>query len=287
MMNIRNSLSNTSLLLSGLLVGSYLQGQVQTNFTVSDDYRAANRESLTSQFQLSYSIDVTGNVTLDASGSGLSTDAASILDGWDGSVGTVSESSFWGESFTIEVSAERFFLGEITSSNINADGDAYGAVFASPGHLGVTGFNGGKIDLQSHAPSGEERYETLIFTLVSSTSSNLQLNMSDLTVIAENGADMALSTRDSEGAILSSETLLDFHTTGTSSGVIVDVSDYSIGVGEAFTLGSFEGQSQPFSLEGIGFTVAAVTEPSTYAMFLGAVALGLSVYRKKRKVAGK
>ena len=70
------------------------------------------------------------------------------------------------------------------------------------------------------------------------------------------------------------------NTTGTTSTTLNFT--YSAGTAIAFAVGTYD---NIFSIDNVSITaISAVPEPSTYALFAGAAALSLAIYRRRRRV---
>lgn len=86
----------------GLTSATLLQAQVTVDFSHSYTGAAAATQN-TGDITLSFSVDGSGNVTLDASCT--DPDPATYVDDFDGPVGTVSDPVMWGQSFSMVLSS--------------------------------------------------------------------------------------------------------------------------------------------------------------------------------------
>lgn len=152
--------------------------------------RLAGIENIT----LAYSIDGSGNISLNAgtTDSGAPAEAVTEINTWDGSVGTTTNSSLFNTSFTLTGTAK----GTTTNGVERVKDIRMDSSRSTRPVLGVTGENSSRID--GWSALGGPELESILWTL-SSTNIGLEFTAFD----ADNtGSSAALRVSDSDSTVL-------------------------------------------------------------------------------------
>lgn len=248
------------------------KASILVDFTVPSGFTGADRLNLNSEIVLDFSIDGTGNVTLDASNTGgttattTATDSQSAVNSWDGIVGTVTEGSLFNTNFTLMMNGLRRDNAMTSFLNTNISGD--GAIDGTTnGVLGIFGQNASRIDGSTLTNVNLER---IVFTL-STTASNLVLDFDSFSHFGGGGSD---------AQVIQGTTTVDFFNIGDGTSDL-SASSFEIQNGESIIFTMPETGNAGFGLDAITFT--AIPEPSTVILLsLGAVLLAGYRLRKLR-----
>lgn len=223
-----------------LAVASLAAAEIALDFNVASTNAGASRlyNGSGGTMTFDFAVDGSGNVTLDASTTSGDQIDIDTVDGWDGVVGTVSDSALFGSSFQLMATAVRSGIG----GSITMDG-------TGPGVLAVQGQHSGRIDGASLATPAPE---SLVWTL-SGTGMALSLSTVDVG-IAVDASDMYVADGSQSNAF-NNLTLGDAGSTNLSSFA------YSIGNGGVLTFGQPVGSDNGYGLAGFSFDMAANSTP--------------------------
>jgi len=203
---------------------------------------------------LDFSVDGAGNVSLDASTASGNAAIISAVDAWDGAVGTISEASLFGTSFTL--------LG----------------VTGGPG-LVVTGNDTGILGISGQAAARIDNNGTEVLTFNASglgAGAVLDIKTMSYGFRAANGS--------SNVRVVDTDTTYDTLIPNTSTFGTLDLSGEGLAIGngeglgfttEAFNVGA------GYGLAGFTFDAVVIPEPTTMSLF-GLV--GLAVFVRRRLI---
>jgi len=124
------------------ILGALVLGATAALATVSVDFSydtvtyPSRLNGPQSPLTLVFTVDGSGNVSLDASALDSDTDIQAIVNSWDGPVGTVGDAGLWGTSFTLQATAYSVTNG-MRDFRLEPD---------QTGGMGVVGSNSGRID---------------------------------------------------------------------------------------------------------------------------------------------
>ena len=133
-----------------MLISSAVMADISLNFEHTANLRETAGSGTTITFD--FSINGSGNVTLDASTTSLLANIITSVDSWDGDVGTVTDPLLFGTTFQILMSSSSVVT---PNRSFTMDGRF------STGMIGVSGNNASRIDGQTAA----DDMEALTFTL--------------------------------------------------------------------------------------------------------------------------
>lgn len=255
------------LLLSFFSSALLVQAGISTVFSANpNDTALRNIGTLT----FVYTIDGSGVVTLDATTSNTNATVLATANGWDGNAGSVTNSALFNTTHTL--------VGAASGSS-----SGYLAILNSEDGLGIEGFTNNKID-----GSGTEAI-TWTYT---TTASNVTLDMTGL------GFSNRAATGDSKWLLSDSDTSVltniknpDGSFPGAAGTIGLSGAGYSLSNGESFTVASYsvlaeygraDNDAVGATLTSIEFDlVAAVPEPSTFAIIGGLFAMAVVVIRRR------
>lgn len=249
---------------------SLVHATISTTFVANPtDTTLRNTGGLT----LTYTIDASGNVTLDATSGNTVAVVAATADGWDGAAGTVTNSALYNTTHTL--------TGAATGSS-----SGYLAILNSENGLGIQGVGNNKID-----DSGREA----ITWTYSTTAPGVTLDFTGL------GFSNRAATGDSKWRLSDSDTSAltnimnpDGSFPDAAGTIGLSGSGYSLSNGQSFTIASYsvlaefgraDNNSVGATLTSIEFdlTAAPIPEPSTYALIIGLGALVSPMIRRKAR----
>lgn len=250
--------------LLALGVGSSASGAVTLSFPVDSAFVGPTRLNLGNSLTFDFTVDGSGNVTVNATTPSANLDSIATVNGWDGAAGTVADPALFGTSFTFTAAGERRNNAGTVFDAIGISGDG----LQGGGTLDVFGHNASVID-GTTLPSGN--IERIVFTLTSGT------------VAAGLDAFTFTGNANSDPTVTSDTTSVNYFNEGTGS---VDTSSDGL----SFTTGGFlrfevleeEGAGDPaegYRLNALTFDVISIPEPST-ALLSGLALFGLMVRRR-------
>lgn len=238
-------------------------GSILTSFDVdlspdTQTFATAPAFSLT----LNYAIDGVGNIALDAVALDNGSNPASPAR-WDqvdnASAGTTAVSALFNTSFALTFSGS-----ETPILNFPSSGYTTGAVLATS---------------EGNA-SALENGEFVTFAVSGSATavSGFQLDLVNFSYDNRlSNGQSSFGVEDSAGTVI--EQLIP----NTSSSGTISGTGISLAAGEAMTFRTIAGNVGGAGLSGFEFTVTAVPEPSTLAVYLGAIALCVVFWRRRRQ----
>lgn len=223
-----------------LLWASVAVAEVTLDFNVASTNAGASRlYNGSGGMTFDFTVDGSGNVTLDASTASGDPIDIDTVNGWDGAVGTVTNSVLFSRAFRLTAAAIR----DGASGTITMDG-------AGPGVLGVQGQNSGRID---GATLPSPALEELRWTL-SASDLELSLTTVELGVIV-NASDMFVADGTQSNAFMNLSL-------GSAGATNLSSFGYSIGNGETLTFGQPADGDNGFGLAGFSFDVVPVVNNS-------------------------
>jgi hypothetical protein len=251
-----------------LAVGaSAAMASISLDFNVDSGYTGPSRLRISSDIiSYNFTVDGSGNVTLDAEAVSTDANATNTVNSWDGAVGTVTDAALYNTSFTLTAQGYRRVNdgSSYASTDISMDGE-------DGGGIGVFGQNGSLIDGATLATTNLEQ---IVWTL----SGNVVLDFSSFDYGDWGGSpDIELST----GA--TNVTYLNIPTTEPADVALnMDISSvgFSIGNGESLTFAAPADASNGISIAGLNFT-ASIPEPATLGLI---AAFGGSILFIRRRI---
>jgi hypothetical protein len=260
-------------IIASLLVTSATYASFEIDFLVDSASSGASRLNYGNSITWDFSIDGSGNVSLDttASSGGTTPNAGT------GAVGTVADLSLAGTTFTLTTTTTRQANGSTTISTgspINGEGAQLGT---TNGMLGLGGGNSSQIDGRNGGGNPLAQ-ESMIFTL-STTNQDLVLNLNGFSVGAESNSETNYS---SDGG---STYTLETNSSGQNS--YTNIVNSSIANGGAFSWTNalvLEGSTKNsgYGLDSITLTATAIPETSFYGLLAGLSAFSCILLRQRR-----
>jgi hypothetical protein len=260
-------------IIASLLVTSATYASFEIDFLVDSASTGASRLNYGNSITWDFSIDGSGNVSLDttASSGGTTPNAGT------GAVGTVADLSLAGTTFTLTTTTTRQANGSTTISTgspINGEGAQLGT---TNGMLGLGGGNSSQIDGRNGG-GNPLAHESMIFTL-STTNQDLVLNLNGFSVGAESNSETNYS---SDGG---STYTLETNSSGQNS--YTNIVNSSIANGGAFSWTNalvLEGSTKNsgYGLDSITLTATAIPETSFYGLLAGLSAFSCILLRQRR-----
>jgi hypothetical protein len=260
-------------IIASLLVTSATYASFEIDFLVDSASTGASRLNYGNSITWDFSIDGSGNVSLDttASSGGTTPNAGT------GAVGTVADLSLAGTTFTLTTTTTRQANGSTTISTgspINGEGAQLGT---TNGMLGLGGGNSSQIDGRNGGGNPLAQ-ESMIFTL-STTNQDLVLNLNGFSVGAESNSETNYS---SDGG---STYTLETNSSGQNS--YTNIVNSSIANGGAFSWTNalvLEGSTKNsgYGLDSITLTATAIPETSFYGLLAGLSAFSCILLRQRR-----
>jgi hypothetical protein len=260
-------------IIASLLVTSATYASFEIDFLVDSASSGASRLNYGNSITWDFSIDGSGNVSLDttASSGGTTPNAGT------GAVGTVADLSLAGTTFTLTTTTTRQANGSTTISTgspINGEGAQLGT---TNGMLGLGGGNSSQIDGRNGGGNPLAQ-ESMIFTL-STTNQDLVLNLNGFSVGAESNSETNYS---SDGG---STYTLETNSSGQNS--YTNIVNSSIANGGAFSWTNalvLEGSTKNsgYGLDSITLTATAIPETSLYGLLAGLSAFSCILLRQRR-----
>lgn len=243
-----------------MLVSSAVMADVTLNFkhTTAAQHTAGSGTTVTYDF----TVDGSGNVTLDASTTSAQANIIASVNLWDGAVGTVTDASLFGTTFQILMTSY-----SLTTANRSFTMDGRW----NTGMIGVSGNNAGRID------GIDTDKEFLKFTLTSGSPL--------ITLKSFSWDDVSLTGPQADARLVDGDTTVTymnmtgalgslsyFGTTDTSAaGLTLGSGANALVFTSPLTTESF---SHGYGLSGMTLQIAAVPEPTTTGLFgLGTISM--------------
>jgi hypothetical protein len=254
----------TKLALALVAVGSVASAAIDMNFRHTTALRETADSGSTITFD--FTVDGSGNVTLDASTTSLLANIINSVNSWDGNVGTVDHSSAYNTTFQIVMSA---YADSQANRSFTMDGRY------STGMIGVSGNNASRIDGQTASTPNDMEYVKFTLTsgspLISLTSFDWDMagtvaTLADAKLLDGNTTksyiDMVATYTGAPSTYGTQDTSADGFTIGSGAGALLFTSPRSDEV-PAGTHG--------YGLSGV--TLNVIPEPATIGMIgFGAIA---------------
>ena len=253
--------------LIGLLalgVGSQVFGAVSLTFPVASELAGPTRLNLGNSLDFEFTVDGSGNVTVNATTVSANADSIATVNGWDGLAGTVSDAALFGTTFTLTLAGERRDnSGAFLATAISGDGLQGG------GTLAIFGQNASVIDGSTLPNTNIER---------------LGMTVSTGAVVASLNSFTFTGNANSDPTVTTGGASVNYfnHGTGTVKTRFDDLSITNGGTMSFEILGE-EAVGDPtegYRLAGLSFDITSpVPEPST-VLLSGFSLLGLLVRRR-------
>ena len=226
------------------------------NVDLSPDAQNFASNSATS-LTLNYTIDGFGNVALDAVAPGGGAARWDQID--NASAGTTAATALFNTSLTLTYSGTD---APILFSPTNYGNAGTGAVLVAKNNGLLT--------------TGEFVAFTVSGTATAVSGFSLDLTNFSYDYRIANGSS-SFGVEDTSGTVI--EQLI----SNSSPNGTIDGTGISLAAGEVMTFRTINGNAGGAGLSGFAFTVTAVPEPSTVALYFGIVTLGLVMYRRRRR----
>ncbi|MDB4279100.1 PEP-CTERM sorting domain-containing protein [Akkermansiaceae bacterium] len=262
---MKPSYTKNMIALLALGVGSSAFGAVSLTFPVDSAFAGPTRLNLGNSLTFDFTVDGSGNVTVNATTPSANADSIATVNGWDGAAGIISDAALFGTSFTITASGERLNDAGTTFDAVGISGDG----LQGGGTLGVFGQNASVID-GATLPNGN--IERIVFTVTSGT---VAAGLDAFTFTGNANSDPTVTTdstsmnyfNNGAGAVDTSASGLSFATGGFLRFEVLD--EEAIG-----------DPAEGYRLNALTFDITSpVPEPST-ALLSGFALLGLMARRR-------
>jgi arylsulfatase A-like enzyme len=224
-----------------LLAGvPFAPGAVSLDFNVaSTNAGAARLYNGGGGMTFDFTVDGSGNVTLDVSTASAEDIDIDTVNGWDGSVGSVTNVALFNTSFKLAARAVR----DGATGTITMDG-------TGPGVLGVQGQNSGRVDGATLTTPALES----IAWMLSATDLEMSLATVDLGVMV-NSSDMFVADGTQSNAFMD----LNLGSEGSTN---LSAYGYSLADGESLTFGQPVDSDNGFGLAGFSFDLISAVNNS-------------------------
>tara|TARA_B100000497_G_C7597480_1_gene359166 strand:- start:46 stop:810 length:765 start_codon:yes stop_codon:yes gene_type:complete len=251
--------------LLALGVGSSASGAISLAFPVDSAFVGPTRLNLGNSLTFDFTVDGTGNVTVNATTTSANADSIATVNGWDGSAGTVSDAALFGTSFTLTAAGERRNNAGTVFDAVGISGDG----LQSGGTIGIFGQNASVID-GATLPNGN--IERIVFSLSSGT---VAATLDEFTFTGNGNSDPTVT---------SDSTSVNYFNNGVGAvNTSADGLSFASGGFLRFEVPDEEGAGDPaegYRLNALTFDITSVPEPSS-ALLSGLALVGLMIRRRR------
>lgn len=251
--------------LLALGVGSSASGAISLAFPVDSAFVGPTRLNLGNSLTFDFTVDGTGNVTVNATTTSANADSIATVNGWDGPAGTVSDAALFGTSFTLTAAGERRNNAGTVFDAVGISGDG----LQSGGTIGIFGQNASVID-GATLPNGN--IERIVFSL---SSGAVAATLDEFTFTGNGNSDPTVT---------SDSTSVNYFNNGVGAvNTSADGLSFASGGFLRFEVLDEEGAGDPaegYRLNALTFDITSVPEPSS-ALLSGLALVGLMMRRRR------